>query len=105
MPVGDDNDEGTFENCARNPGAFVCAICKNSGPFRSLMRHQVQNHTYSLAVHWKVILYSDGISPRDLLAKGKDHRGTDAVYWSFAELDEHLHSEDLWFTLSNALPR
>eukprot|EP00959_Pyramimonas_sp_CCMP1952_P161314 3373402-Pyramimonas_sp.AAC.1 len=26
----------------------------------------------------------------------------DAVYWSFAELDEHLQSEDLWFTLSTA---
>eukprot|EP00959_Pyramimonas_sp_CCMP1952_P429110 8987164-Pyramimonas_sp.AAC.1 len=48
------------------------------------------------------ILYFDGISPRGPLAKGKDHRGMDAVYGSFAECDEHLRNEDLWFTLSTA---
>eukprot|EP00959_Pyramimonas_sp_CCMP1952_P320329 6704060-Pyramimonas_sp.AAC.1 len=26
----------------------------------------------------------------------------DAVYWSFAESDEHLQNEDLWLTLSTA---
>ena len=26
----------------------------------------------------------------------------DAVYWSFAEFDEFLQNEDLWFTLSAA---
>eukprot|EP00959_Pyramimonas_sp_CCMP1952_P307412 6434404-Pyramimonas_sp.AAC.1 len=53
-------------------------------------------------VPWKIILYFDGISPRDPLAKGKDYRGMDAVYWSFAEFDEHLQNKDLWFTLSTA---
>eukprot|EP00959_Pyramimonas_sp_CCMP1952_P297627 6226265-Pyramimonas_sp.AAC.1 len=102
MPVGDDNDGGTFVNSARNPGEFLYAMCKKSGPFRSLVRQQLQKHPCSLVVPWKRILYFDGISPRDPLAKGKDHRGMDAVYWSFAEFGEHLQNEDLWFTLSTA---
>eukprot|EP00959_Pyramimonas_sp_CCMP1952_P167499 3500748-Pyramimonas_sp.AAC.1 len=93
---------GAHLNWACNPGAFVYATCKKSGPFRSLMRHQLQKHPCSSAVPWKVIIYVDGISPRDPLAKGKDHRGMDAVHWSFAEFDEHLQNEDLWFTLSTA---
>ena len=51
---------------------------------------------------WNIILYFYGISPRDPLAKGKDYRGCDAVYWSFIEFDEFLGDEDLWFTVSTA---
>eukprot|EP00959_Pyramimonas_sp_CCMP1952_P004661 97578-Pyramimonas_sp.AAC.1 len=101
MHVGDDNDGGTFENWVCNPGALLYAMCKKSGPFRPLTRHQLQKHPCSLDVPW-AIFYIDGISPRDPLAKGKDYRGMDAVYWSFAEFDEHLQNEDLWFTLSTA---
>eukprot|EP00959_Pyramimonas_sp_CCMP1952_P298540 6244642-Pyramimonas_sp.AAC.1 len=66
------------------------------------MRHQLQKHPCSLAAPWNIIHYFGGISPRDPLAKGKGHRGMDAVHWSFAEFDEHLQNEDLWFTLSAA---
>eukprot|EP00959_Pyramimonas_sp_CCMP1952_P428942 8983882-Pyramimonas_sp.AAC.1 len=78
MPVGDDNDGGTCENWACNPGALLYAICRKSGAFRSLMRRQLQQHPCSSAVPWNLLLYFDGISPRDPLAKGKNYRGMDA---------------------------
>eukprot|EP00959_Pyramimonas_sp_CCMP1952_P319157 6678026-Pyramimonas_sp.AAC.1 len=74
MPVGDDDDGGTFENWVCNPGAFVYATRKKSRPFRSLMRQQLHKHPCSLVVPWKIILCFDDISPRDPLAKGKGYR-------------------------------
>ena len=49
MPVGDDGDGRTFENWVCNPGALLYAMCKNSGPFRSVMRRQLQKHPCSLS--------------------------------------------------------
>ena len=49
-----------------------------------------------------MVIYFDGISPRDPLAKGKDYRGVDAFYWSFLDLDEYLQDEDSWLCVSAA---
>ena len=100
MPVGD--GRRTFENWVCNPGPFLYSVCKKSKPFRALLRRQLHEHPCSLSRPWHIILYFDGISPRDPLAKGKDYRGCDAVYWSFIEFDEFLGDEDLWFTVSTA---
>ena len=93
---------GNFENWVCCPGPFLYSCCKSSAPVRELLRRSLQAHPCSLASPWHIILYFDGISPRDPLAKGKDYRGVDAVYWSFAEFDNSLGNEDAWFTLNTA---
>lgn len=91
-----------FQNWACAPGPMLYATCKSSGGFRSLMRQQLCRHPCTPTRPWRICLYFDGISPRDPLAKGRDYRGVDAIYWSFLEFDEHLSNEDAWFVLSAA---
>ena len=96
-------ENGTkFENWVCCPGPFLYSCCKSSAPLRELLRRSLQAHPCSLRTPWNIILYFDGISPRDPLAKGRDYRGVDAVYWSFAQFDDALANEDAWFTLSTA---
>ena len=92
----------SLENWACAPGPMLYALCKDSNGFRCLMRRQLQKYPCTPASPWRICLYFDGISPRDPLAKGKDYRGVDAVYWSFLEFEEHLSNEDAWFVLSAA---
>ena len=66
---------GNFENWVCCPGPFLYSCCKSSAPVRELLRRSLQAHPCSLASPWNIILYFDGISPRDPLAKGKDYRG------------------------------
>eukprot|EP00959_Pyramimonas_sp_CCMP1952_P033108 694336-Pyramimonas_sp.AAC.1 len=62
MPFGGENDGGTFENCARSPGGSCAPHAGKAG--RSGHRRAATCKT----------------SHRDPLAKGKDYRGTHAVY-------------------------
>lgn len=99
MPL---NSGKSFKNWACAPGPYLYSTAKRSKGFRDLLRRQLAKHPCSLASPWRICLYFDGISPRDPLAKGKDHRGVDAVYWSFLEFDEFLQDEDAWLVLSTA---
>ena len=86
-----------FMNYVEAPAPMLHSVCKSSEPFRQLLRQQLERHPCSMQHPWRICLYFDGISPRDPLAKGKDYRGVDAVYWSFLEFNEHLSKEDAWF--------
>ena len=92
----------SLQDWACAPGPMLYATCKDSWHFRCLMRRKLQKYPCTPARPWRICLYFDGISPRDPLAKGKDYRGVDAIYWSFLEFEEHLSNEDAWFVLSAA---
>ena len=92
----------SFEDWACAPGPMLYASCKDSSNFRALMRSKLQKYPCTPHSPWRLILYFDGISPRDPLAKGTDYRGVDAIYWSFIEFEEHLSNENAWFVLSAA---
>ena len=50
---------------------------------------------------WHVVIYFDAISPQNPLAKGKDKRKVQAVYWSFLQFGALLCEELLWFCCSS----
>ena len=56
-----------------------------------------------LAIHpppWGLVLYADGITPADALAK-HDARQIQAIYYSYLEFGEAvLCTEEVWFVLA-----
>ena len=83
----------------QSPMAMLYACVRRSPPFRELLRKALERHPCSMSSMWNLAFYWDGISPNNPLAKGRDKRAVDAVYWSFLEL-EALWMEDLWFCCS-----
>ena len=76
----------------QNPAAMFYIACQKHG-FAQLMRATIADH----APPWKLIVYADGISPADGLAK-HDQRKLQAVYYSFAEFGASaLCTEEVWF--------
>ncbi len=78
----------------QNPAAFLHMACEREG-FANLMRATMQKHPFP----WTIVLYADGISPADALAK-HDQRKLQAVYYSFLEFGEEvLCTEEVWCVL------
>ena len=84
------------------PMPMLWATVRRCAPFRQLLANQLREHPPSIARPWQVIMYFDGITPKDPLAKGKDKKKLEAVYWSFLELGPWLWDERMWFEVSAA---
>ena len=92
---------GNWQGAVQAPLAMLYHACHESPLFASLMRAALESSPSTPATPWRLIVYSDEISPQNPLNTGKDHRKVHAVYWSFLELGpEALASEQAWFTLA-----
>ena len=82
------------------PMAMLWALARQCQPFRSIMKATLAQHPSSMARQWRLVIYFDGISPQNPLAKGRDLRKVEAVYWSFLEFGPYLSQELFWFCVS-----
>ena len=85
----------------QHPLAMFWAACDQSESFAYLVRDTLAHTPCSPADPWTVILYFDEVSPNNPLARGKDLRKVQAVYWSLLEFGvDALENELVWFTIS-----
>jgi hypothetical protein len=85
----------------QHPFAVLYHCAKHSPSFSSLLQRTLAKYPSDLAHPWRLILYSDEVSPGNQLAY-VHARKTWAVYWSFLEFGAALSCEDL---LPHARPR
>ena len=68
-----------------NPFAMLYAALDKSANMRALFQDRLAVHPCSLERPWSIILYSDGVTPGNVLAS-TNNRKLECIYWSFAEL-------------------
>ena len=78
----------------QHPFAVLYHCAKHSQSFSSLLQRSLRTYPPDLAHPWRLILYSDEVSPGNQLAY-VHARKTWTVYWSFLEFGAALSSEDL----------
>ncbi len=84
----------------QSPAPLLYTLVRTCEPFRELVRDVLVQHPCSMRSPWRVVVYFDGISPQNPLAKGKDNRAVETIYWSFLEFGLRLWDERLWFSAS-----
>ena len=82
------------------PMAMLWALARQGQPFRWILKATLAQHPSTTARQWRLVIYFDGISPQNPLAKGRDLRKVEAVYWSFLEFGPYLSQELFWFCVS-----
>ena len=92
---------GEREVTVQSPAAWLWQLAKESTAFAECLRRAHAREPSGPDTPWKLILYFDEVSPQNPLARGKDKRKTQNVYWTFAEFDQ-LYSEDMWFVAACA---
>ena len=81
----------------QNPFAMLHKCYNEKEHFRNLMQKTLREKP----TPWRIILYSDGITPADGLTH-HDQRSEYAIYLPFAEFGEDvLCHEEIWFVLAN----
>ena len=92
-------DGGTVPMELVNPLSMIYHACAQGGPFADMMLTKLQEAPPSQHSPWKIVLYSDGITPGDAFRTGNE-RKLEAVYWSFLQFGASiLCHEDSWFTM------
>ena len=82
-----------------NSFAMLYAALDKSANMRALFQDRLAVHPCSLERPWSIILYSDGVTPGNVLAVA-NNRKLECIYWSFAELGfAALSHEECWFVL------
>ena len=84
------------------PIPMLCALVRQAPPCRALMRDVLRDHPCSLANPWHLVIYFDGISPQNPLARGRDHRKVESIYYSFLEFGNLLSDEAVWMCVAAA---
>jgi len=74
--------------------SHLLRVCVSFGRF---IEHLFEVKTPTAADPWRVLLYSDEVTPGNQLLPSND-RKIQAVYWSFLEFAERLSDESVWFT-------
>ena len=83
-----------------HPFAFLWHAFSACPPFHSLITERMHVHPCTMDVPWNLILYSDEVTPSNVLARDVT-RKIQAVYFSFKELGySALAREDAWFCLT-----
>ena len=77
----------------QHPMAMLYAVSASSPAFAALLRRAVDRFPCSPVSPWKLIVYTDEVSPGNQLAYAHE-RKTWAWYWSFMEFEQSLSSED-----------
>jgi len=92
-------DEDPVEGALASPLACLYDACSLEG-FSALVEKTLRVRPCSTSSPWKVILYSDEISPGTQFKE--DSRKNLAVYWTFLDFEfgqpGSLSHEDVWFT-------
>jgi hypothetical protein len=78
----------------QHPMAMLYAVSASSPAFAVLLRRALSRFPCSPVSPWKLILYTDEVSPGNQLAYAHE-RKTWAWYWSFMEFEQSLSSEDV----------
>ena len=84
----------------QNPLAMLWYCARRCAPFRAFLRDTLRRHPCTIEAPWHIILYWDGVSPQDPLARGADKRKIQCVYWTFKEFAPLLWDELLWFEVA-----
>ena len=84
-----------------NPVAMLHHAWNHCKPFQAWVRERVAAQPPSYDRPWRLVLYSDEITPGNQLKQSND-RKVQAVYWTFAEIGRQgLGCEVMWFTLTS----
>ncbi|CAE7578341.1 unnamed protein product [Symbiodinium sp. CCMP2592] len=92
-------DGGTVAIDYCHPAALVWHLCSSSEPLQNLLLERMGLEPCSLAAPWRVVFYSDEITPGNQL-RSRNPRKLQAIYFSFANLGSAaLGKEKSWFLL------
>jgi hypothetical protein len=79
--------------------ALLFVAFNSCGGFHTYMAERLQAHPSSVDNPWSLVLYTDEITPGNVLAPD-NKRKIQAIYVSFMELEPHMLSrEEAWFTI------
>ena len=92
-------DGGTIAIDYCHPAALLWHLCSSSEPLQNLLLERMGLEPCSLAAPWRIIFYSDEVTPGNQL-KARNPRKLQAIYFSFANLGSAaLGKEKAWFLL------
>ena len=77
---------------------YLASLFQMGGSFHDLVQRKHRANPSSVSKPWQLIIYSDEVIPGNVL--GPAQRKLWAIYASFQEMDQFLHHEDLWLTIS-----
>ncbi|CAE7515104.1 unnamed protein product, partial [Symbiodinium sp. CCMP2592] len=77
---------------------YLASLFQMGGSFHDLIQRKHRANPSSVSKPWQLILYADEVIPGNVL--GPAQRKFWAIYASFREMDQFLHHEDLWLTIS-----
>ena len=90
---------GMIRIALANPFAMLYAALDKSANMRALFQDRLVVYPCSLERPWSLILYSDEVTPGNVLSTS-NKRKLQCVYYSFAELGPAaLSHEECWFVL------
>ena len=81
----------------QSPFAILWKCANACEPYAAALRTALHRYPSTVTTPWKLLMYWDEVSPTNPLAKGKDKRKVQAVYWTFMELETLWSVEDAWF--------
>ena len=81
----------------QNPFAMLWLTAQKCEGFRAALTEAMDKAPPTPAEPWSLIFYFDEVTPHNPLARGKDLRNSQNIYWSFLELG-NLWDANRWFT-------
>ena len=86
-----------------HPLAALWQACRDCEPFKHFMRDRMREHPCSHDAPWRIITYSDEVTPGNVVAV-VNNRKFHAIYWSFQEFGFNaLSREESWFCIATEL--
>ena len=86
----------------QHPMAMLYTVVSKSEAFGALMARALARFPCSPATPWRLVIYTDEVSPGNQLAYAHE-RKTWAWYWSFMEFEQSLSSEDIAAAMSEVI--
>ena len=86
----------------QSPFAMLWKCANASEQYAAALRTALHRSPCSPSKPWGLLLYWDEVTPSNPLAKGKDLRKVQAIYWNFVELEALWSFEDSWFEVCTA---
>lgn len=83
-----------------HPFALLDRTVRECAPFRQIMKAKLAKFPSSPSTPWRLIIYFDEVSPTNPLASKKDPRKVQSFYWTFAEFENLVHREEMWFIVT-----
>ena len=86
---------GGIQAEVQHPMAMLYAVSMKSNAFAALLRRTISRFPCSPMSPWKLIIYTDEVTPGNQLAYAHA-RETWAWYWSFLGFAQSISSENMW---------